>query len=118
MNRFSRRYEFENELKKLSKKFPSLEHDLKSFEEILAIEPLGIGKNFTILHDREEVVIVKARLACRSLQGDRSLRIIYAHHRDTISFVYIELYYKANKSNEDRNRYHAYVEEFLANGLK
>jgi hypothetical protein len=115
MNHFNRQYEFEKELKKLSKKFPSLEDDLKSFEKILVVEPLGIGKNFTIIHDREEVAIVKARLACRSLQGDRSLRIIYAHHRNTISFVYIELYHKGNKVNEDRDRYQAYVEAFLAN---
>ncbi len=109
MNRFNRQHEFERELKKLRKKFPSLEDDLKNFEKILLVEPLGIGKNFIVIHDHTEVVIVKARLACRSLQGDRSLRIIYAYHRDTISFMYIEIYHKGEKGNEDRARYHEYI---------
>ena len=51
---------------------------------------------------------MKARLACKSLR-DRSIRVIYAYHNDTVTFVYIELYFKGDKKNEDRERVREYI---------
>lgn len=108
MNRFNRLPEFEKEFSKLSKKYPSLVEDLKKFEKLVEINPLGIGKNFTIIHYSPECKIIKARLACKSLRN-RSMRIIYAHHNNAAIFVYIELYYKSKKENEDYDRIKKYL---------
>lgn len=110
MSHFKQLPEFDKEFKKLSKKYPSLVGDLKSFEKIIETYPVGVGTNFVILHHAPNVKIVKARLACKSLRG-RSVRVVYAYHDDTITFVYIEVYFKGEKENEDRAR----IEEYLKN---
>lgn len=110
MNRFNSLPEFEKDLKRLSKKYPSLFEDLAKLEKLLEMNATGVGKNFTIIHHSEKVKLVKTRLACKSLK-DRSMRVIYAYHDDTVTFVYIELYFKGNKANEDYER----VSEYLKN---
>ncbi|OGY31506.1 MAG: hypothetical protein A3C02_00805 [Candidatus Andersenbacteria bacterium RIFCSPHIGHO2_02_FULL_45_11] len=110
MSNFEQLPEFARELKKLSKKYRSLEKDLRDFEAVISVMPTGAGKNFTIIHVQEDVKIVKARLACKTLR-DRSMRIIYAYHDATITFVHIEIYFKGNKENEDRGR----IENYLKN---
>lgn len=109
MNHFNRLPGFEKEFSRLLKKYPSLTEDFKKFEKLLAeTKPTGVGKNFTIIYFSEKVKIVKARLACKSLRG-RSIRVIYAYHNDTATFVYIELYFKGDKANEDRERIKDYL---------
>jgi hypothetical protein len=110
MKNFNQTPEFSKELKKLEKKFRSLPNDLAGFEVILKSSPTGIGKNFTIMHDENGVQIVKARLACHSLKN-RSLRVIYAYHNQTLHFMYIEIYAKGNKDNEDKERINNYLEQ-------
>lgn len=88
MNHFDKLPEFEKELSKLEKKYRSLPQDIEKFEKLLLQNPLGLGKNFTIIHYGVSVKIIKARLVCRSLK-DRSIRIIYAYHNDTLTFLYI-----------------------------
>ena len=102
--------EFEKELKKLLKKFRSLNEDIKIFEDFISQNPTGFGKNFTIIHSSEKSKIVKARLMCDSLRN-RNIRIIYAYHDGNFEFVYIEIYFKGDKENEDRER----IEEYLKN---
>ncbi len=99
---------FEKEFKRLHKRYRSLAKDLTTFESVIVSYPTGLGANFTILHRDERVVIVKARLACAALR-ERSLRIIYAYHDDVVEFVYIELYFKGDKANEDRERISDYL---------
>lgn len=108
MNHFDRLPEFEKELKRLGTKYPSLYDDLEKFQEVVASYPTGIGKNFSIIHFADKLKIMKARLACKSLR-DRSIRVIYAYHNDTVTFVYIELYFKGDKKNEDRERVREYI---------
>jgi hypothetical protein len=78
-------------------------------ERVLAETPTGIGSNFTILHNSSELCIVKGRLMCRSLRK-RSMRVIYAYHQNVIEFVYIEIYFKGNKENEDKARIRQYLD--------
>lgn len=108
MNHFNRTPEFEREYKKLQKRFRSLPQDIATFETILVEFPTGKGTKFVILHSEANCKIVKARLMCQTLRKS-SLRVIYAWHEDKISFVYIELYYKGDKENEDRERIKEYV---------
>jgi hypothetical protein len=108
MNHFKRLLEFEKEFKVLLKKYRSLDKDIEDFESFIRVLPTGAGKNFTIIYSREKVKLVKARLACKSLR-DRSMRIIYAYHDDVFTFVYIEIYFKGNKENEDKTRVQDYI---------
>ena len=108
---FSSIDEFEKDLKNLSKKYRSLPDDLAEFKKVLTKFPQGTGKHFALLHNAEEVKIMKARLFCRYLRGS-SLRVIYAYHSetDTIEFIrFIELYFKGNKEREDQNRINLYL---------
>lgn len=109
MSRFNQLPEFEKDFKRLSKKYPSLSEDLNRLEKLIEINPVGMGVNFTIIQHHNFVRIVKARLACKSLK-DRSIRIIYAHHGDTATFMYIEMYFKGDKENEDRERIRVYLD--------
>lgn len=108
MSHFDKLPEFEKEFSKLSKKYPSLTEDLEKFEKLVTMNAVGFGVNFITIHHSKKIKLVKARLACKSLR-DRSIRIIYAYHDDTVTFVYIELYFKGDKENEDRSR----IEEYL-----
>lgn len=108
MSKFSQLPEFERELKKLSKKYPSLPDDIEDIKQVLQSSPTGIGKNFTIISIVKDVRVVKVRIQCESLRS-RAIRLIYAFHPDKIEFVYIEVYFKGDKENEDRGR----VEEYL-----
>ncbi len=112
MSHFEQLPEFERELKRLSKKYQSLQQDLKDLEDVLRTLPTGSGKNFTILHFSEKVTLVKTRLACKTLR-DRSMRVIYTYHNNTVTFVYIEIYFKGNKENEDRERIAQYLKSVL-----
>lgn len=108
MSLFNKLPQFEKEFSRLSKKYRSLSEDLKNLEKLITLEPTGIGINFVTVYHSEEVEIIKTRLACRSLRG-RSIRVIYAYHRDTFVFVYIEIYFKGDKENEDRKRIEGYI---------
>ena len=108
MKNFNQLPEFQKEFKRLGSKYPSLSDDLIRFEKIITEFPTGIGKNFDTIHNSEKVKIIKARLACKSLR-DRSIRIIYAYHKNKVEFMYIEIYFKGDKKNEDMGRIKEYL---------
>ncbi len=106
--------EFEKDFKRLAKKYMTLADDLATFQKITSTSPLGIGKNFVVLKRQKGIVIVKARLFCRSLKRN-SLRIIYAYIEEgqKIEFVgieFLELYFKGDKEREDGDRIESYLE--------
>ena len=105
--------EFENDLKKLSKKFHSLEEDLQVFEEKqlklyhkLRIDNGGIFPIPNLGVDYPK--IYKARkFACKSLKGKgvmSGIRVIYAYYEDKDIIEFTEIYYKGDKENEDKAR--------------
>ena len=108
MSNYKRTPEFEKEYKKLSSKYRTLDQDLLTFEKIISRFPTGQGNKFAIIHSDGDFKIVKARLMCRALQGS-SLRIVYAYHTEEITFMYIELYFKGDKENEDHGRIKDYI---------
>lgn len=111
MSRFCQLPEFEKEFKKLSKKYPTLSSDIEDIKPILLETQTGIGKNFTIISTTENIQIVKVRILCESLRS-RAIRLIYAYHRDKIEFMYIEVYFKGDKENEDSERIKNYLNEY------
>jgi hypothetical protein len=115
-NEISRLPEFDKDMKRLLKRFRTLEEDLKIF----------IKNQLNLFHklkkDNKGVVrlvdlqietpkIYKSRkFACRSLSGGAysGIRVIYAYHEETDKIELIEIYYKGDKKNEDRKRIFKY----------
>ena len=112
MSQFNQLPEFTKEFAKLAKKYKSLPRDLADLEILLRANPVGFGTNFVTLHHSEVLRIVKTRLACKSLR-ERSLRVVYAYHANRIEFMYIEVYFKGAKANENRERIAEYIKSNL-----
>ena len=108
--------EFQKDFKRLSKKFRSLDSDLIEFKKILNEAPLGIGKHFNVITKTGYLYIVKARFFCKSLKK-KDLRVIYAYienHQiiEMVGIDFIEIYFKGEKENEDRERIKNYLKDF------
>ena len=101
---------FDKEFKKLLRKYRSLEADLIIFKEALEIFPCGQSNNSEIVNDSGNLKIVKSRLFCRYLRGS-TLRIIYAYHKIESKICFLEIYFKGEKENEDRQRIKDYLKE-------
>ncbi len=103
--------EFEKELNKLAKKYPTLPSDIDDLKPVLIECPTGIGKNFIITRIEGDIQIIKVKVHCESLRS-RVIRLIYAYHKDRIEFMYIEVYFKGDKENENRERIEEYLSQF------
>jgi len=105
--------EFKNDMKKLLKKFTTLEEDLKTFVEKqlnlyhkLGIDNKGIFQ-ITGLQIKNPKIYKVKKFACRSLKGkgvNSGIRVIYAYFESEDRIDLIEIYYKGNKGNEDKER--------------
>lgn len=101
--------EFKKDLKKLLKKYRSLNDDLEIVRKVLNVEP-GERPPFSFRIDGlgiETCMIKVKKMACKSLKGrgvNTGLRLIYAHFEEEQRITFVELYYKNNKDNEDRDR--------------
>jgi hypothetical protein len=112
-NEIHRLPEFDKDLKKLLKRFRTLEDDLDVFikaelvlyhklkkdnKGIFPIPGLGV----------EQPKIFKAKkFACRSLKGkgvQSGIRVIYGYFEKEDRIDFIEIYYKGDKENEDKDR--------------
>ena len=107
---------FQKDFKKLFKKFKTLDSDLIEFKKILTVSPLGIGKHFNVITKSGHVYIIKARFFCQSLKR-KSLRIIYAYIGDCktvemIEIEFIEIYFKGDRINENKERIKDYLTHF------
>jgi len=105
--------EFEKDFKKLAKKFRTLYEDLNTFiaNQLKLTHKLNIdNKGVVRISDLgiEHPKIYKARkFACRALKGKGAasgIRVIYAYYEQDDIIEFIEIYYKGNKENEDRER--------------
>ena len=109
---------FEKELKRLLKKFRTLEDDIevakKNVIELLhlmkidnnSVEPIP---NFC--SDELKVCKIK-KFACRALKGrgvQSGIRVIYAYHTLTNTVDFIEMYFKGESENEDKERIKQYL---------
>ncbi len=105
---FNELLKFSKEFKRFSKKYKSLPNDLEEFKRIVNVTPFGNGKHFNVVEKNEQCAIIKARLFCRYLKGS-SLRIIYAFHCQSCKVEFIEIYFKGDKTNENRERIKKYL---------
>lgn len=101
--------EFEKDLKQLLKRYRSLKEDLEVLTKYLAISPSAsppTSFHISNLRARCEIIKVK-KFACKALRGKGArsgIRVIYAFHQAEQKIVFIEIYYKGDQANENRNR--------------
>ena len=58
---FEKTVEFAKDLKKLLKKYRSLEEDLRVFEKNVVFVNVRSNHKFAVLHQNEQLIIIKAR---------------------------------------------------------
>ncbi|MCK5590669.1 MAG: hypothetical protein KAI72_01815 [Candidatus Pacebacteria bacterium] len=108
--------EFKKDFKKLSKKYQSLSSDFETFKNTplkafhkLNIDNTGIIRISNLGIESPQIYKVK-KFACKALKGTGAksgIRIIYAYYPDDI-VEFVEIYYKGDKANEDRERIKKY----------
>ena len=105
--------EFEKDFRRLTKKFRTLDEDFETFiaNQLKLTHKLNIdNKGVVRVSDLgiESPLIYKARkFTCKSLKGKGAasgIRVIYAYFEREDIIEFIEIYYKGNKENEDRDR--------------
>ena len=119
-NKISYIPEFKKDLKKLSKRFRTLEEDLNIFIESqlkiyhkLGMDNHGIFK-ISDLNFKSPEIYKARKFACRSLKGKgvySGIRLIYTYFEDEDKVELIEVYYKQDKEKEDRERILRYYGE-------
>ncbi len=109
----SRLPEFEKDIKKLLKRFKTLEDDLEIFikNELNLYHKLKIDNKEVSQVPGLKIEIPKIykakKFACRSLKGkgvQSGIRVIYAYFEKKDKIEFIEIYYKGDKENEDKER--------------
>lgn len=106
---------FDNEFKKLLKKYPTLEGDLITLKK--SVIDVIHDKNIPLLYavriegacanDGKYVAMKVRKFSCRSLKGKGSntgLRLIYIYEPAKKQVTFLEIYSKADKPNENRER--------------
>ena len=104
--RFVETDEFTKELKKLSKKYPTLLEDFDFLKEVISCTPTGNkSKHWNLIKadESQKKYIFKLRLKCRSTKGAH-FRVIYFYDGQSVEVVFIEIYFKGKKENENRKR--------------
>ena len=105
--------EYGKELKTLMKKYRTLTEDLEVVKKVLMVSP-DERPPFSFRIDGLGVttcVIKVKKIACRSLKGrgvNSGFRLIYALFKEENRIVFIELYHKNEKENEDKERIKKY----------
>jgi len=114
----SRLPEFERDTKRLQKRFKTIEDDLEIFIEKelflyhkLKVDNRGIFQITGLPVENPEVYKAK-KFACKSLKGrgvQSGIRVIYAYDEEEDKIVLIEMYFKGDKANEDKQRILEYL---------
>jgi len=106
--------EFRRDFKKLLKKFPSLAEDLevnKQYRiELFHCKEIDSRSIFEIqgVGNTAELKFFKVKkFQCKNLKGrgaKSGIRVIYAYFPTEQRIVFLEVYFKANQENENRQR--------------
>ncbi|MCD6579997.1 hypothetical protein J7L48_11040 [bacterium] len=112
--------EFKKDFKKLKKRFKTLDEDLDLFidTQLKMFHILHIDNNAIVRISNLGIVssqIYKVRkFACKSLKGKGArsgIRIIYAFYEEENKIELIEIYFKQDKANEDKERIKKYYKK-------
>ena len=112
---------FTRDFKKLLKKFPSLQDDLKVTKkyriELFHCKKIDNRSIFQIegASNHNELQFYKIKkFQCKSLKGrgaKSGIRMIYAFFPTQQKVVFLEIYFKAKQKNEDRQRIVDFIKE-------
>jgi mRNA-degrading endonuclease RelE of RelBE toxin-antitoxin system len=101
--------EFNKDFKRLSKKYKTLEKDLEILVRAVCTEPKGDGtKHWNIITIDQERYFLKVRMMCRSVRG-ADFRVVYMYDGEKLALLFIEMYFKGDKENNDKSRIDAIV---------
>jgi len=112
---------FQKDLKRLLKKYRTLKKDLETAKrnaiELYHLKHIDNQSVFPIQgFCTQEIQICKIKkFACKALKGRGSksgIRVIYAFYCKNCKVDFIEIYFKGNKENEDRERIKEYLKNF------
>ena len=101
--------EYDRDFSRLLKKYPTLESDIEAVKKVLSIKP-DARPPFSFRIDGLGIssCIIKIRkIASDSFKGKgvhSGFRLIYAYFEQEKRIVFVELYHKSEKENEDRTR--------------
>lgn len=105
--------EFQREKKKLLKRFHSLDEDLQTFIDVQLKLFHKLGIDNTAVEHISNLGITKPKIykvkkfACKALKGkgvQSGIRITYSYFKEEDKIEFIEIYYKGDKENEDKER--------------
>ena len=110
--------EFERDTRRLLKRFKTIEDDLEIFIEKqlflyhkLKVDNKGIFQ-ITGLPVGNLKVYKAKKFACKSLKGrgvQSGIRVTYAYDEEKDKIMLIEIYFKGDKANEDKERILEYL---------
>lgn len=101
--------DYDKDLKRLSKKYRTLERDMEVIGMVLRTNP-DANPTFSFRLDGlgiKTCVIKVKKIASQSFKGkgvQSGFRLVYAYFEQEEKIVYIELYHKNEKAKEDRAR--------------
>ena len=110
---------FDKDLKRLLKKFRTLEDDIEVAKKnaielfhLINIDNNSVEPIPNFCSDELKICKIK-KFACKALKGrgvQSGVRVIYAYHTLTNAVDFIEIYFKGESENEDKER----IREYLA----
>ena len=112
---------FQKDIKRLLKKYRTLEEDLETAKrdaiELYHLKQIDNQSIFPIQgFCTEKIQICKIKkFACKALKGRGSnsgIRVICAFYCQSCKVDFIEIYFKGEKKNEDRERIQRYLKNF------
>jgi mRNA-degrading endonuclease RelE of RelBE toxin-antitoxin system len=105
--------EFKKDLRRLVKRFGSLPEDLLvvkkaviELRHVLGINNLSVFEITGVKHEGMSFWKIK-KFACKSLKGrgvKSGMRVIYAFLPERRKVIFLEIYFKGDKENEDQER--------------
>ncbi len=114
----SRLPEFERDTRRLLKRFKTIKDDLEIFikKQLFLYHKLKVDNKgifqITGLPVENPKVYKAKKFACKSLKGrgvQSGIRVIYAYDEERDKIVLIEIYFKGDKANEDKDRILEYL---------
>jgi hypothetical protein len=114
--------QFQKDLKRLLKKYQTLEDDLETVKrnaiELYHLKRVNNQSVFPIQGFCSETIqICKIKkFACKALKGRGSksgIRVIYAFHCQGCKVEFIEIYFKGEQANENQERIEEYLKKFF-----
>ena len=112
---------FDKDFKKLKKKYNSLDEDFENMKlDVLEVYHLkniptpAVVKIEGFCSDKYDSMKVR-KFSCMAMKGKGSasgIRVIYVFEEENCKVTFVEIYYKGDKENEDRERLKAFLSSF------